>query len=366
MQPKHGIPNFILTRSVKNIILLFLPIQIIVIKWIANYPKWVETYYSEGLYPYIANFNRILSGWFPISIGDILYGTLLVTALRYLYRNRKNILKRPLQFLKDIGVVLSVVYFLFHILWGINYYRLPIEEKLAINSEYSKQDLLNFTHYLIEQCNRYQQEITGDSLQAVVLPYSKKEVFKKTELGYAKLQKKFPFLEYRHSSLKKSIYSLPLTYMGFGGYLNPFTNEAQINSVTPAIRFPSVSGHEVGHQLGYSAEDDTNLIGLIVTAQNEDPYFKYAAYFHAIAYGLGAIRNIDSTTHKKLVSQLNPGVRANFQELIDHQEQYKNPLEPIFKAIFDTFLKANAQDKGIQSYSAVLGPLINYWNTHNF
>lgn len=39
--------------------------------------------------------------------------------------------------------------------------------------------------------------------------------------------------------------------MGYGGYLNPFTNEAQVNGITPKFRLPTVSGHEVGHQLGY-------------------------------------------------------------------------------------------------------------------
>ena len=65
--------------------------------------------------------------------------------------------------------------------------------------------------------------------------------------------------------------------MGYGGYLNPFTNEAQVNGVTPKFRLPTVSCHEVGHQLGYSAEGATNFIGYLVTSESNDPYFKYSA-----------------------------------------------------------------------------------------
>ena len=58
--------------------------------------------------------------------------------------------------------------------------------------------------------------------------------------------------------------------MGYGGYINPFTNEAQVNAKVPQVRLPSISGHEVGHQIGYASESDTNFIGLTVTALNPE------------------------------------------------------------------------------------------------
>ena len=35
-------------------------------------------------------------------------------------------------------------------------------------------------------------------------------------------------------------------------------------------------------------------------------------------------------------------------------------MEPIFKSVFNTFLKANNQKEGIKSYNAVVGLMINY------
>ena len=35
------------------------------------------------------------------------------------------------------------------------------------------------------------------------------------------------------SALKKSLLSLPLSYMGYSGYLNPFTLESQANAKMP-------------------------------------------------------------------------------------------------------------------------------------
>ncbi|WP_420602323.1 DUF3810 domain-containing protein [Flagellimonas sp.] len=353
-------------QKLKTIIAIALPVQVILVKWIGSYPDFVENYYSNGIYPRISQFLRTLFGWIPFSIGDLFYTVLVILAVRYLYRHWKTIIKKPLLFLKEIVVVLSIAYFAFHLLWGMNYYRQPITWKLGIEKEYTKEQLVSFTSYLIKKSNEYQTEITGDTIDLVKIPYSKKEIFKKTEEGYSKLKNSYPDFEYKRPSLKSSIYSLPLTYMGYGGYLNPFSNEAQVNGITPPYRLPTVSGHEVGHQLGYSAEDATNFIGFLVTSQNDNPYFKYAAYSHALAYCLSDLSRVDEVKFKEILPQLNPGVKKNYKEVSEFWEQYENPLEPVFKSIFNTFLKVNNQEEGIKSYNSVVGLLISYHQHHTF
>lgn len=353
-------------QKIKTIIAIALPLQIILVKWVGSYPEFIEKYYSNGFYPGISWVLRTLFGWVPFSMGDLFYLTLFILAGRYLYMHWKSIKKKPLLFLKDIIVVLSIAHFAFHLLWGMNYYRQPITWKLDIEKEYTKDELGSFTQYLAEKANHYQTKITGDSIDPVKIPYSKKEIFKKTKAGYELLKENYPNFEYKKPSLKSSLFSLPLTYMGYGGYLNPFSNEAQINGITPLHRLPTVSGHEIGHQLGYSAEDATNFIGFLVTAKNEDIYFKYAAYSHALAYCLSDLSRKDDAKFKEIVEQLNPGVKKNFKEVSEFWKQYENPLEPMFKSIFNTFLKANNQEEGIKSYNSVVGLLINYHDKYIF
>ncbi len=356
----------ILGQKVKTVIAIALPLQVILVKWIGSYPEIVERYYSNGIYPPISRLLRVVFGWIPFSIGDIFYSILVLLAIRYCYRNWKSIKKKPIMLLKDIVVAFSIVYFAFHLLWGMNYYRLPITDKLGIEKEYTTEQLAGFTAYLVEKTNQYQFEITGDSTDAVTIPYSREEIFQMTEEGYSILKKQYPNFEYKSPSLKASLFSLPLTYMGYGGYLNPFSNEAQVNGITPLFRLPTVSGHEVGHQLGYAAEDVTNFIGFLVTVTNEDPYFKYAAYHHSLGYCLSDLKRRDEATFKEVVETLHPGVKKNFKEIADFWERYKNPLEPVFKSIFNTFLKANNQEEGIKSYSSVVGLLISYHNKNGF
>lgn len=351
-------------QHLKNTIALSLLPQIIVVKWLSYHPEWVEVYYSKGFYVAISKFFRILYGWIPFSVGDILYASLIILALRYVIIKRKYIRQKPFNFIRNCGVVLAVAYFTFHISWGLNYYREPLSKALQLKETQSRESLVVFVEKLIKKTNLTQVAITGDSTQRVQIPYTNQEIFKKTIAGYHTLQKIHPSLAYEQASLKESLLSTPLSYMGYGGYLNPFTNEAQVNALIPPFRFPVVSGHEVGHQLGYSAENETNLIGYLVTVHNEDIYFKYAAYAYALSYCLSDIKENDEATFNRLFPKLNSGVKENYQELNTFWQQFENVTEPIFKSVFNTFLKANHQDDGIKSYSRVVLLLVSYYQKY--
>ena len=353
-----------MVHKIKNGIALSLIPQIILVKWLGNHPDLIERYYSEGIYPYIAGFFRILYGWIPFSVGDILYFLLAVLALRYGIKHRLEIKAYPLRFVRNVVFVLSIAYFTFNLLWGLNYYRLPIAQKFALQEKNSEAELLQLTKALIAKTNALQFSITKDTALAVEIPYTKKEIFDKTLEGYKQLEKRYPFLSYEHRSIKNSLFSTALSYMGYGGYLNPFTHEGQVNARLPNFRFPVVAGHEIGHQLGYSAENETNFIGYLATMYNEDPYFQYAAHAYALTYCLSDMRRNDEGKFEELFATIHPGTQRNFEEMSLFWKTYENPMEPVFKSIFNTFLKANSQTQGIQSYNAVVSLLISFHQEH--
>jgi len=245
-------------------------------------------------------------------------------------------------------------------MWGMNYYRAPLSEKLNLTESKDFKKLLFFTKQLMDKTNQIQVQITRDSSVAVKIPYTDDVVFQKTIEGYQNLEKRHPFLAYENPSVKTSLFSTGLTYMGYAGYLNPFTNEAQVNDILPNFRFPIVTGHEIGHQLGYSAENETNFIGYLVTSNNNDIYFQYSAYAYALGYCLSDIRRGDKEAFDSLIKQMNSGVKANFQEMNEFWNSYQNPMEPLFKSAFNTFLKANNQSEGIKSYNAMVRFLVPY------
>ena len=128
--------------------------------------------------------------------------------------------------------------------------------------------------------------------------------------------------------------------MGFSGYLNPFTNEAQVRRLIPTYKFPTTACHEAAHQLGYAAENEANFIGSFAAIHNEDIYFKYSGYTFALRYCLAEIFKRDPEIYYRILPSVNKGILKNYQEVQDFWMAYENPLEPIFEKTFDSFLKS--------------------------
>lgn len=349
----------------KQIIAFSILPQIAVVKIIANFPEFVERYYSNGLYPFVSKLMHYTFGWLPLSVGDVLYTLVSIYILRWLFLNRKRIIRDTKQWVLDVLVAISIGYFAFHMLWGINYYRLPLDKKLDLDSSYTTEELISIINRLIEKSNNIQVVITQNDTIKVEMPFNKSELIDLVPEGYAELSKKFPHLAYHPKSIKRSLYSLPLTYMGFSGYLNPFTNEAQIDGLIPRFSYPTTSSHEVAHQLGYAAENEANFIGSLAAMHHNSIYFKYSGYTFALSHCLGELYQRDKEQYDTTVKTINKGILKNYQETNTFWKSYQNPLEPMFKDTYNSFLKANNQTKGIDSYNYVVGLLVNYFKKNS-
>ncbi len=340
---------------------IFLLIQILILKIMPFFPEFVERFYSNGLYVFISKFSRIILGKIPFSIGDILYGILIFYILKSIWKARKTWRSQWKNAVLKTLSYLSVAYFLFHLLWAMNYYRQPLFEKMKIERDYSDADLLTFTKKLIAKTNEIQSQITKNDSLKVVFPYSQEQVFEMNLGGYKTLSKQYSFFEYSHLSIKKSLFSLPLTYMGFGGYLNPFTNEAQINYLMPMYNLPTTSCHEMAHQMGFASESECNFIGFLASVKNKDLYFKYSGYSTALRYCLGNWQIRDEKVLDELLKTVHPGILKNYSESEDFWKQYQTPIETGFHIFYDNFLKSNNQKEGIESYNKFVNLMVNYY-----
>lgn len=330
------------------------------VKLLALNPDAVEKYYSNGIYPITSKTLRFLLGYIPFSVGDVLYAFLSIFILKWLFKNRMHFFTNPKKTFSKLLAFLSVIYFCFQFLWGINYYRNPLYKTLDLEKDYSTEELRLTTEKLIIAANSFHRKIAlHDSIKAVV-PYSNSLIFEKTKEGYDQLQKKHPTLKYQPKSIKTSLWSWPLTYSGYSGYLNPFTNEAQVNYLIPKYYTPLVSCHEEAHQIGYAAENETNFIGYLACMENPDVYFKYSGATFAVRYCLNELYRRDEKQYKYLVEKLNKGILKDYRESQVFWDSYQNPMEVVLKYGYDLFLKSNNQQNGIKSYSYVVALIVNY------
>ena len=343
---------------------IFLPIQMFLMKLVAGNPAFIERYYSNGIYPYISSFFRILLGWIPFSVGDLLLALGLFIFIRFIVRLIKTRFKNFIPKIVHLIAVFSVIYFCFYLFWGLNYYREPLAKNLNYQQQkYTTEQLQKVTEHIIENLNNYQLEITKNNTLKVENPYTQKEMYQMAISGYDNLSEDFPQLNYKHKSVKNSLMSLFQSYNGTSGYLNPLTGEAQVNNRVPKNSYPTTTCHEMAHQIGFAAENEANFVGFLGANYNDDIYFKYASYRMAFLYCVGEIRKRDKELSKKLWKTVNKGIVKDYNASFKHWQQFKNPFEPIMKKGYNAYLKANKQDKGVQSYNYVVDLFISYFES---
>lgn len=351
-------PNKILLRTV---IVLSLPLQYLIIQFLKNQSEWVEEYFSQGFYPSFSRFFQLLFGWIPFSMGDILYALIFIVLLQKIW----FIIRRQarLHYFFQLYTLVSVVYFLFHVSWGLNYYRVPLHKQLDVKQGYSTEELTNFTEFLIDKTNRIHSDITHNDSLAVVFEDNLDEV---DAMVFKSLNTQgFLNQNIKTHSLKPSTISLPLSYMGFGGYLNPLTLEAQYNYLVPHYKYPSLITHEMAHQLGYAKENEANFVACYVTMNHDNKKIRYAGFTYALKFCLNDIYRRSPEDFDRLKSKVNPGILKNYKEVQVFWENYNNPLEPLFKEFYGGFLKANNQPQGIESYNYVVALLVNYFTKNS-
>ena len=183
--------------------------------------------------------------------------------------------------LRNLAVKFLWVYLFFLLMWGLNYYRYGIGYQLNIIPEsYSTEDLKNTTAQLLLNLNNSAKKL--DSLH-YTYP-ADKIIFQQAIAMYNNAENKYPYLNYKHADVKKMVVGTIGNYSGFLGYYNPFTGEAQVNTIVPEFVIPFTTCHEMAHQLGYASESEASFVGYLVTKYNNVPVFNYSAYFDLFSY----------------------------------------------------------------------------------
>ncbi len=336
------------------------------------FPEFVEKWYALGFYPLLANCLRFCFGWLPFSLGDIAYMVFLVLLGRLCLKGIKQLKKEGFTILfgtRFLGNTLRFMlrfYILFKLFWGLNYNRLGIAWQVGIEkSPYSKEAVTALTNKLIDSANYYRKILSSRNLLQPALP----NIYASAIASYQSAELLFPFLQYNKPSIKGSLFTPIADYIGFTGYYNPFSGEAQLRTDIPLILVPFTTCHEIAHQLGYASESEASFVGFLAAKSSVDPYLKYSAYFEMLQYALGEqyllYAKADNYADFSKVIQYN---KSHIDTLVKQDKkiihlffvQHQKDISSISNNLYDQYLKMNQQLKGINSYNDVVGWIIAY------
>jgi hypothetical protein len=349
------------------VIVLVLVVIAFVIHIYSNDSTRVENQYSTHIYPVFSSMLRYAFGWLPFSMGDIIYGAVILWLIVKLIKGIRSILKKQATlngFVSGLekGVrILLVTYIIFNLFWGINYNRIGIASQLQLKMDkYKPEDLQMINGLLVEKVNASKQALVNQHF-----PYpSKRELFVKIQNAYKEAEKIYPYLQYHPASIKPSVWSWVGNYMGFTGYYNPFTAEAQVNTLVPKFLQPFTSCHEVAHQLGYAKEMEANFVGYLSATASKDTLLLYSVYLDLFMYSNRNLFATDSVAAKNFREKLSPAVTDDLKEWRKFSKEHRSPIEPVFKWIYGKYLEGNQQPQGVLSYDEVTGFIIAYYKKY--
>jgi len=362
----------LLPLNIRLLRTVFLILLVVLISFFETNSIWVEEVYYLKIYPKISAVLRSIFGWVPFSIGDALYLFFIFSIIISVVIFIKNIIEKKYNtyaFLNVAQRILNIVlliFICFKLLWGLNYSRLGISHQLNFKQEkYCKEDVIALIKKLTNDANFYRKQIKDTALPTIKFD----EVVKETKATYAIAAKQFPYLKIHRFSLKENLFSKAGNYLGYTGYYNPFTGEAQVRTDIPSILTPAIACHEVAHQLGYASEDEANFIAYLITNTSKNIYFRYSITLELLDYSyrfllLKHLEDFNLNNYKYTKFELDDcadtQVKKDRKAIKEFFKQNKKELANMSSAAYDQFLKLNKEKLGVETYTHVVEMVLSY------
>lgn len=345
-------------------LLIFLFFAALLLKLFSLNESWVERYYSTGLYPHISSFLRLLLGWIPFSVGDILYILAFFYLIWKVWKLLRLLVKRRMKeylswilFGKYLKLVLWI-YLIFNLFWGLNYNRVGIAGQLGLEVKpYTTEELYQLTEVLQQRVNHY-AALVHDHRKIIKW---KDSIFSQGVRDFRKSVHSYPFLEYNNPSIKPSLFGSSGKYFGYTGYYNPFTGEAQLKTSIPFFMMPFVLNHEIGHQLGYAKENEASFVSWLTAKNSDNVRVRYSIYYELFYDAfLQYFRSGNRLQALTLYTSMHPRVLKDKEIEAAYLRRTRNAIEPFMSGAYDRYLKLNNQPKGKATYNEVIAWLIAY------
>ncbi|MBW4889078.1 DUF3810 domain-containing protein [Mucilaginibacter sp. HMF5004] len=348
--------KLVLSKTIKHrlITIAVLFLLALLLSIIENFPNFIESWYSEGLYPVICNILHLLFNFIPFSVGDVFYIVLILSGLiaivqliRFLFIKK---FEQFFSYLLKIVVTIQVLYLVFYLFWGLNYYRPSAAKRLGLqDTSYTINDIEAVTAKLIDSANLYRSYLTNSDLKV-----TNAVIYQNGAEAIAALSKQsVNYVSYRPKA-KSAMLTWATNYLQTAGYYNPFTGESQVNYQMPVFMRPATTTHELSHQMGFGAEDEADFVGFLAGISSRNKLLKYSAYYLGVDEFMRSIRSRDNVNFKALKACISPAVLNDFKTERLYWQSFEGRTGTLSGIFYDHFLKANNQPHGLRTYNRMI------------
>ncbi len=347
-------------------LLLLLPLGLCLTVTAKFSPRFAE-WYATTIYVWVSKLGNFISSWFPFSVGEwVVYGLaaafvtgIAVYTIRML-RYKAGRTRRTMACFLHLCCVASVLYFLFVVNCGINYYRYPFSEVSGLGVRASSaEELIGLCEELALKASSLRLEVREDASGVMASSFgSHYEQAQAARDCYDRLSEQYPTLQAGYGPPKPVLWSRGMSYLQITGIFFPFTFEANVNVDVPAYSIPSTMCHELNHLRGYMREDEANFIAYLACMLSDSVDFRYSGTMLAYIHASNALYEVDQEAFAQVYALLGEGVKRDLAAHNAYWRQFETPIAQAADSVNGAYLAANGQVDGVQSYGRMVDLLL--------
>lgn len=315
-------------------------------------PTTIERWFSTGLYPALQRQVTPLSNMLSFALLDLfaVAGCAVVVAAAIHATCAARRTRRLLPVVRVLGNAVfaaALAYLTFLLLWGFNYRRVPIAERLSVESGAPSSEAvtalgleaaaqLNGLHDDAHRTGWNRRPFENETLRA----------------AFASAQRTLsegPLAE--PGRLKRTLFGPYFRWTSVDGMVNPFGLEVLVNPDLLPFELPFVAAHEWSHLAGYADEAEASFVGWLACIRAGVPA-RYSGWLFLYWQVTG---EVDEAGRARLAGALGEGPRRDVDAVVDRLRRGELPwLRTTGWRVYDQYLKANRVEEGVQSYGAVV------------
>lgn len=343
----------------------FLAISFLLLRWLGGFfPDVVEKLYAQGLFLGIRAVFDYTAGLIPVPMFYVFFIALLFS----LGKNLKAffLVQRPLRervqrlgnhLLKSISIL--IVWFLG--IWGFNYARIPIEEKLELTIKpLPIQTIKAETQWVTRKTLEFRKLVVGEDTAALTDALLPQDLEAEMRKNLKSVLEELGYVAFGNVRARELYPGLLLRWKTAGVYWF-FVGEGNIDGGLHPLQKPFTMAHEMAHGYGFGDEGTCNFLAYLACLRSSRACIKYAGMLSYWRYMAGEYRYRLPNEFETFKNEyLSAGMANDLQAIYDNQKKYPSWMDGIRDAAYDTYLKSQGISDGLENYSRVV-LLVTAW-----
>jgi len=308
-------------------------------------PRFIETHYSNGVYPAIDRAVRAVTGPLPFCLGDLLAIVVLAALGGYWFgilrstrfANARIVLGALLRAVSRTVAGLALVYLWFMVSWAFGYARVPLTDKIVVHESRTDEDSVNrLADRVIDELTRDAPPAHAEHLDDAAAAARLQPRFEATirRLGDA--------ATFAPPHLKPTLFQPLLRASATTGFTDPWTHEVNLDATLFAVERPAIFAHEWSHLAGFNDESEANFIAVVACTTATDPLLRYSGWllvWSNLPQNVRPTHRIGRLAYDDLAA-----IRARYLKNVNRQVEHAS------RAAYNGYLKSNHVKAGYASY----------------